>query len=193
MGDSDAESVATTGSGDSASFLRWLWLEGEGGSNKTSGYPLSRPPSTLSIDDALDDSGQQAKHDTGSTCVQRIDVGPSISQKCASDNCKYAEMVQISQQLYCALSTAGCGAMGGGRRICYHDHGHGLRAHETKSSDLVKFPTSGRLVGGVEREKKRVPGAIRDRYRDRTQCLVVRLEWVFFELTVKSILGKRLI
>lgn len=96
VGDSDAESVATTGSGDSASFLRWLCLESGGGSNKTSGYPLSCPPSTLSIDDALDDSGQQAKHDTGSTCVQRIDVGPSISQKCASDNCKYAEMVQIS-------------------------------------------------------------------------------------------------
>lgn len=88
VGGSDAESVATTGSGDSASFLRSLRLEGDGGSNKTSGYPLSCPPSTLSIDDALDDSGQQAKHDTGSTWVQRIEVGPSISQKCARDNCE---------------------------------------------------------------------------------------------------------
>lgn len=38
-------------------------------------------------------------------------------------------------------------------RICHHDHDHGheLRTHETKSSDLV---TPGRLIGGVEREKK---------------------------------------
>ena len=93
--------------------------------------------------------------------MQSIDVGPSISQKCASDNCTYAEMVQISQQLYCALNTAVCGAMvgrgrGEGENLHHdHDHGHGLRTHETKSSDLVTFPPQADMIGRGSRARKK--------------------------------------
>lgn len=65
-------------------------LETEGLRVDLSLYPTSSAlsvPTQSPMDDPPDGSGQHARHDTGNTCVQRIDVGPSFSQKCASESC----------------------------------------------------------------------------------------------------------
>lgn len=52
-------------------------------------YPRGSPRGVTSRSLKLDDKeamGQQEAHDTGSTWVQRIVVGPSFSQKCASES-----------------------------------------------------------------------------------------------------------
>lgn len=46
-------------------------------------------PTPSPMDDPPDASGQHARHETGYTCVHRIEVGPSFSQKCASESCTH--------------------------------------------------------------------------------------------------------
>lgn len=68
---------------------------------ETGGLPVDRflystssalsAPTQSPMDDPSDGSGQHARHDTGNTCVHRIDVGPSFSQKCASESWTHHE------------------------------------------------------------------------------------------------------
>ena len=51
----------------------------------SSGWPLGVTSRSLKLDDK-EAMGQQEAHDTGSTWVQRIVVGPSFSQKCARES-----------------------------------------------------------------------------------------------------------
>ena len=97
-------------------------------------YPTSSVlsvPTQSPMDDPSDGSGKQARHDTGNTCVHRIEVGPSFSQKCASESCTPHEHTSAKGRQKSTLTT-----------WCYWDH---HRVGAVSESRIRRFARSARI------------------------------------------------
>lgn len=61
---------------------------------KEAGLGMAGAPRSPMLDET--DASELHEHDTGKTCVHRIDVGPSFSQKCAKETCMPRGMLAIA-------------------------------------------------------------------------------------------------